>query len=125
MHKRFYNIKIFLEPLSVSNSDQSVTENKVVISESAIIDSCGIVSQPNSEENSKYHEDYVKSNKCSRDEEDIELPIYIESHGTPIYKKNNEKTENNEGIKYESSCVLSDKAYLEQHEQKDNKTELG
>ena len=109
----------------MSNSDQSVTENQVVISESAIIDSCGIVSQQNSEENSKYHEDYVKSNKCSRDEEDIELPIYIESHGISISNKNNEKTENNEGIKYESPSVLLEKAYLEQHEQKDNKTELG
>lgn len=119
-------MKIFiLEPVSMSISDQSVTENKVIISESAIIDSCGIVSQQSSQENSKYHEDYVKSNEFSRDQEDIELPICIESHETPISKKNNENTENNEGIKYESSCVLLDEAYLEQHEQKDNKTELG
>ena len=88
------------------------------------MDSCGIVSQQVSVEKSEYHEDRVSSNECASDTEGVELPLSNESHGILLAKTKNEKIDYKD-ITYVPSRVLSNEAYLKQHEHNDTKNESG
>ena len=109
----------------MTNIDQTITENNALISESVIVDSCGIISHQSSVELSDYKKECVNINETSRDKEDMILPVTSQSNRKLVMNKN-EETNENEGIKHNLFHELSkDEAYLERHELKGNKTQLG
>ena len=112
--------------LSRSKTDQDISDNRLLISGSGIIDSCGIVSHANSIESTEVNNDCIISNECSRDKEEVPFPISSLSHERLILKEKS-NVETKKGLQQQDSIRVrpNHEACFNQEQLEVNKSKLG
>ena len=104
-----------------NKQNHDIFDNQLLISEPGIIDSCGIVSQPNSVESNHFEGEGVIRTELLRDQE--EGTLSFPSHERPTSKKTF-SVNSKKGLIIEDNSRRKEKASFNQ-EEVDNKCKLG